>query len=208
MYKPLGERAKAKHLEAINNYLADDTCYDLLKYARNNDVGIYFTMNDWLTFAGEVLSEDDLNKFKEKLFPLEAKEDGSNEQEMKELRAKIVNLANGVMKREVTLFDIIDEVGTNLKKYIYMVKQCAYKYNAINRSTLASNFEFCQKVWSYQKPIEQLTISFPDLDNKQVSLVKGVIEDRGLILNDITYRQAYYYALNKGIITKKNTSSR
>ena len=108
MYKPLGERAKAKHLEAINNYLADDTCYDLLKYARNNDVGIYFTMNDWLTFAGEVLSEDDLNKFKEKLFPLEAKEDGSNEQEMKELRAKIVNLANGVMKREVTLFDIID----------------------------------------------------------------------------------------------------
>ena len=208
MYRTLGNKARAKHYEMIRCYLDDDTCYDLLKYVRNNGVGTCFTANDWLEFAGEFLSKEELQKFKSKLFPLEPKEDGSDKKEKEELKAAVVEIANRIMKKDGTLIDIVDLVGTNLKKYIYLVKQCAYKYNAINRSTLAYNFEFCQSVWSFNKPIEKLTLSFPEMGDKQETIIKNIIEDRGLILNDITYRQAYFYALRQGLVSKKEKSGR
>ena len=122
------------------------------------------------------------------------------------LKKKVINLSTQIFQRRAGLFDIVDEIGLDLKKYVYMVKQVCFRYKEINRSIAMVNREYCGQVWSYNLSSGEIHTDFPNLSKEEKQRIKKLVDDRGLPFNDTTYYEAYKYAIRKGFITtvKKN----
>lgn len=199
------EESKQNNLKIIQGYMETEKCFDILLYAKKPTNGATPVLNKkfhkWLEFAKENLSKEEYAKFVKKALPFEAYGDDSNIQEKEEFKLKVENLAMRVFKNEANLIEIYDEIGPDIAKYMYMLKQLRFRYNSIAAHVYTKNSDYCYEACRYNYRGVSSNLEFVNLSDEQRKKIKKIISDRDMPFNDITYNAAYRYALRKGIVS-------
>lgn len=194
-------RAKLqKYLEIAKRYLENDDLYDICKFAKRNDA--IDSLDKWLVFAKEHLTKEEYELFVKKALPFEP------EEEKEELKQKTIDLANRVFQKKAGLIEIIDELTPFASQYIYMVKLLRFTYKEVPPYVFNKNLEFYESVQSYNSKHLGFSTRFPNLTPEEDTMLKEIVEQRGLKLNDTTYCEAYKYAKRRGLIKIRTQGSR
>lgn len=196
-----------KYVSIAHKYIAKEGCYDLIKYAKAQEA-TSFNFSKWIAFAKDNLSKEDYEKFIEKALPLEPKSDGSDKEEKEALKAKVIEVSQKVFQQKAGLFEIYDEITPYISKYMYMVKQLRFTYKEIASYVFNKNLEYCEKVDRYNHPSITYGLKIISLSDEENKMLEKMVEDRGMLLNDITYVEAYKHAQRKGLIKSNQNKSR
>ena len=189
--------AKEKSAEMmLQKYMEKEDVFDLLKFVNRFEETShrYAQLEGWEKFAKKVLSEQEYKRFMLKLHPFD-----EMTPEKEELKTKMLDVALKISRNKAGLYDVIDELGMSMDKYIYYLKQLTYRHKALGASVYRNNGEYYNMVSSYNKP-GALTCSYPTLGKQTHNELIKFIEEHDLPVNNITYTEAYNTFRQKGLI--------
>lgn len=199
---------KDKYLKILHDYLENENFYDIVKYSQGHDGRGLSNIAKWVTFAKENLSKEEYEMFLEKALPLEPKADGSDKEEKEALKQKVIELSKKIFQQKAGLIDIYDELTPHVAKYMYMVKQLRFNYKEIPAHVFNKNLEYCDMVDRYNSPKILYGARVMSISDQENEMVEKIVTDRGMALNDITYMEAYKYAIRQEIIKINKPKSR
>jgi hypothetical protein len=190
------EKNKA-YMEVIIRFLSKPNIYDYEKYAELQDNSIK-KLDEAIAFVKANMSEDVYNEFVEKVLPLEPNAHQTQE-EADAKKEEIVELAKLVNANKAGLIEIVDAAGS-LPRFALMVKQLRFKYGMVGASIFSATAAYAEANSLYDSPNIPLSSHFLNITSEEEEKVYDVIRSRGLYLNNYTYKEAYKYAVNKGIV--------
>ena len=200
----MAKKADSKEVLAIiAKYMEKDNIHDFKTYAISQGVYGMNKLEKWEDFAKENLSAEEFARFYARIHPLEPSLLKNDAKEKEELKRRVVSLTNDIPGGIVTLFDVIDRITPSLFEYMTMIRECTYKYKIISPSVYSAAIQWFDARTSYAKPLK-LGSKFLHLTDEEEKGLHEFIEEYGLPVNDVTYRDAYYYHKYRGLI-KSNT---
>lgn len=202
------QATKEKYLAVLKEYLDNEDYYDIVKYGKGHDCMGTANIAKWVVFAKENLSDEDYERFMEKALPLEPKADGSDKKEKEALKQNMIAMSTKVFQKKAGLMEIYDEITPRIAKYVYMVKQLRFNYKEIQAHVFNKNLEYCQGIDRYDNPNVLYSARVLSISDEQHNMLEKMVTDRGMPLNDITYMEAYKYAVRNGIIQLNQSKSR
>jgi hypothetical protein len=193
-----------KYKNVAKMYIEKDNAYDIVKFAKLKDASSLGSLQKWLAFAKDNLDEEDYEKFIKKSLPFEKTNGESND----ELKQKVANVATRVFQKKANLVDVVNEVTTSMEQYIYMVKQLKFTYGLIPTHVFNKNLDFYERVARYNHPSTIRSVTIPSLSEKEAIAVEDIMTKNNFLDNDITYYEAYSYALRNGLVNLKTQEGR
>ena len=187
----LEERARS-YKEFIIKYLSKENWHDYENIAKLQDYPTIKKLEAAEKFILENMSDQTYADFLKKAYPLE-------QYGKEELKEKLVKLATDINYGRAGLIEILDTVG-NLQKYAYMVKHLRFKYGLIGATVYQANLVYIDSVSLYNHADALLTNSYTNLSEKEELALREIVREKGLYLNNATYRAAYIHARTNGII--------
>jgi hypothetical protein len=81
-----------------------------------------------------------------------------------------------------------------------MVKHLRFKYGLIGAGIFQTNNAYVDSASLYNNKEIALTNSYGHISDADDQKIRDLVADRGLLLNNITYRAAYIYSVNHNLI--------
>jgi len=191
--------SKEKIMEILTKYMERENLHDFKTYAVNQGIYGMHKMEKWVEFAKENLSKEEFARFYSRIHPLEPSLIKDDTKAKEELKKRVVTLANDIPGGIVTIFDVFDRITPSLFEYMTMLRECTYKYKILSQSVYKAASQWFEERTSYCKPLK-LGSKFINLTDEEEKGLHEFIEEYGLPVNDITYRDAYYYHKYRGLI--------
>ena len=86
-----------------------------------------------------------------------------------------------------------------------MLKLLRFGYKTLPPYIYNENFKFYNSTFRYNK--DTVLNASVEISKEQTEALYDVVESRGLLLNNVTYHEAYKYLIRKGVIVLGKTNS-
>jgi hypothetical protein len=192
------EEKNKLYKEFIIRFLSKPNVFDYEKFAKVQDGPSIKKIEEVLPFIKENMTEDVYDEFMAKALPLEPNKNRTQE-EADALKEETIALAKAINSKKANLIDVIDFAG-HARRFELMVKQLRFKYNMVGASIFAATAQYVDENSLYDSPNLPLTTKQMNITAEEEQKMFDIIRSRGLYLNNYTYKEAYKYAVNKGIV--------
>lgn len=198
--------SEEKVIEILNKYMEKENIHDFKTFALSQKFYGMNTLEKWEAFAKEHLSEEEYARFYARVHPLEPSLIKDDRKEKEELKRRVVDLANDIPGGIVTVFDVIDRITPSIFEYMTMLRECTFRYKILSQSVYNSALKWFDARTSYNKPL-QLGTKFLNISEEDEKGLHEFIKEYNLPVNDVTYRDAYYYHKYRDLIKINNAKS-
>lgn len=193
------EETLRRYSKIVTDYCDNENVYDIVKYATINGETSFKSVDDWVAFVKTNFDEEEYKKFVSKAMPF-WDDDGNLDEEYKQ---NVCKICQDVFQKKAGLIEVIDNVTPNMNKFIYMAKQLRFYYKDISSHVFNEMAKFYNKMYAYDNKKTLFNTSVTSLSERDSKYLLDFIENKGLLLNNITYEEAYYYLKNRNLIGDK-----
>ena len=187
---------KNRCIKLVERYINNDKIFDFIRYAVANDVSVLRNIDSWVDFVKNNCSKEMYNKFMAKAMPF-VNEDGS---ENEELKNRVRSMAYRIFTKNAGLFDVVKEITPSMNQFAYMMKQLRFYYKITPSYLYDETVKFCARTGAYDNPKAVFNYDIANLSEASNKKIIEFVKSIGMLLNNITYYEAYKYLSRKGEI--------